>query len=146
MLATLLPWLADGLVLLGMLILTLALWSVLRMPDLYSNLHAASKAAALGLAPILIAAGIENGTVLLRGLLVLGFQLLTTPVSSHAIARGYWRQQSRAEQQPSLNQGRASQVAAPEGLDNVRCWKGDVRRSTTSPLRDTRNSERHSHI
>ena len=108
MLATLLPWLADGLVFLGVLILTLALWGVLRMPDLYSSLHAASKAAALGLAPILIAAGIENGTILLRGLLVLGFLLLTTPVSSHAIARGYWRQQSRAEQQPVAQSGQSS--------------------------------------
>src|SRR5690606_40749253 len=102
MFTALLPWLADALVLIGLVILTLAMWGVLRMPDLYTSLHAASKAAALGLAPILIAAGIENRTILLRGLLVLGFLLLTTPVSSHALARGYWRRHlNAARQSPS---------------------------------------------
>lgn len=108
MFATFLPWLADALVLLGLVILTLALWGVLRMPDLYTSLHAASKGAALGLAPILIAAGIDNRTILLRGLLVLGFLLLTTPVSSHAIARGYWRRNSNAARHSSSESGRGS--------------------------------------
>ncbi|CCF84738.1 monovalent cation/H(+) antiporter subunit G [Nitrolancea hollandica] len=112
MVAMLLPWLADALVLVGLVILTLALWGVLRMPDLYTSLHAASKAAALGLAPILIAAGIDNRTILLRGLLVLGFLLLTTPVSSHAIARGYWRRHSKAAWQPSSESLRGSGTAS----------------------------------
>lgn len=110
--ALLLPWLADGLVLIGLVILTLALWGVLRMPDLFTSLHAASKAAALGLAPILIAAGIDNRTILLRGLLVLGFLLLTTPVSSHAIARGYWRRNSKGSGQPSSGSVRGSGMAS----------------------------------
>lgn len=90
MLTVLVPWVADALVLLGLLILTISLWGVVRMPDLYTSLHAASKGAALGLAPIMIAAGLENVTILLRGLLVLAFLLVTTPVGSHAIARSYW--------------------------------------------------------
>lgn len=121
MFATLLPWLADALVVIGLVILTLALWGVLRMPDLYTSLHAASKAAALGLAPILIAAGIENRTILLRGLLVLGFLLLTTPVSSHAIARGYWRRNSNAARQLASEAGRGSGTtsAVDDGLSST---------------------------
>ncbi len=112
MFTALLPWLADALVLIGLVILTLALWGVLRMPDLYTSLHAASKAAALGLAPILIAAGIDNRTILLRGLLVLGFLLLTTPVSSHAIARGYWRRLPSVAWQPNSESLRRSGTAS----------------------------------
>ena len=146
MLATLLPWLADGLVLLGMLILTLALWGVLRMPDLYSSLHAASKAAALGLAPILIAAGIEKERSFCAVCWCSGS--CCSPRRSPPM-RSRWGPSVSSRgpsSSPSLNQGRAPQLAAPAGTDNVRCWKGDVRRSTTYPLRDAGNSERHSHF
>lgn len=98
MLEMVLPWVADALVLLGLAILTLSLWGVLRMPDLYTSLHAASKSVVFGLAPLLIAAGIDNRAVLLRGLLVLLFLVLTAPVSSHAIARAYWRYHDRPRQ------------------------------------------------
>lgn len=90
MISELLPWVADALVVIGLLILTLSLWGVLRMPDLFTSLHAASKGVVLGVAPIIVAAGIEDLTILLRGLLVIAFLLLTTPVGSHAIARAYW--------------------------------------------------------
>lgn len=95
MLAAMVPWLADALVIVGLVVLTLGMWGVLRMPDLYASLHASSKTIALGLAPLLIAAGLENRTILLRGLLVLAFLVLTAPVSSAAIARSYWRQYDR---------------------------------------------------
>ena len=96
MLAALLPWLADVLVIVGLLVLTISLWGVLRMPDLYTSLHAWSKATVLGVAPLLLAAGVESQTILLRGLLVLACLLLTAPVSAHAIARAHWRKEQRA--------------------------------------------------
>lgn len=91
MLEAVVPWVADALVLLGLLILTLAVWGVLRMGNVYNSLHASSKTTALGLGPLLIAAGLENETILLRGLLVLGFLILTAPVAASSIARAYWR-------------------------------------------------------
>src|SRR5215207_67380 len=42
------PYLADALVLLGVLVMTLGVYGVIRMPDTYTRLHAASKAAFLG--------------------------------------------------------------------------------------------------
>lgn len=92
--SALLPWIADALVILGLVVLTISIGGVLRMPDLFRSLHAASIATAFGVGPLLIAAGMQNGTILLRGLLVLGFMLLTSPVSAHAIARSYWRTES----------------------------------------------------
>ena len=94
--AAIVPWLADALVVLGLLVLTTSVWGVLRMPDLFRSLHAASTATALGVGPLLLAAGLENGAILLRGLLVLGFMLLTSPVSAHKIAQAARRSEDRA--------------------------------------------------
>lgn len=96
--AAILPWLADALVILGLLVLTVTIWGVVRMPDLFRSLHAASTATVLGVGPLLVAAGLGNGTILLRGLLVLGFLFLTAPVASHAIARAYRRTEERGRQ------------------------------------------------
>lgn len=114
MLASLLPWLADVLVILGLLVLTISLVGVLRMPDLYTSLHAWSKATVLGVAPLLLAAGVESQTILLRGLLVLGFLLLTAPVASHVIARAHWRKEQRAATEADVQASEITSSAARE--------------------------------
>ncbi len=106
--AAIIPWLADILVVTGLLVLTVSLWGVARMPDLFRSLHAASTATALGVGPLLVAAGLQDGTILLRGMLVLGFMLLTAPVSAHAIARAYRRSERRAESGATPPPSRAS--------------------------------------
>lgn len=64
---------------------------VIRFPDVYTRLHASTKAATLGIAGIMIGAFIflyaEHGIV--SGKLILGiiFVLLTAPVSAHMIGR-----------------------------------------------------------
>lgn len=82
------PFVADALVLAGVLVLTLAVWGLLRLPDTFARLHAASKAAALGVA-LLLASALTTGQLdmAVRALVVLVFLCITTPVSSHAIAR-----------------------------------------------------------
>ncbi|MCO5177840.1 MAG: monovalent cation/H(+) antiporter subunit G [Thermomicrobiales bacterium] len=113
--AELLPWIADVLVILGLVVLTISIGGVLRMPDLFRSLHAASIATAFGVGPLLIAAGMQNGTILLRGLLVLGFMLLTSPVSAHAIARSYWRTESYgAASSTAATAAAQKQEAAPQ--------------------------------
>lgn len=64
---------------------------IFRFPDVYTRLHAATKASTLGIASILVGAFIflyvEHGIV--SGKLILGivFILLTAPVSGHMISR-----------------------------------------------------------
>lgn len=84
-------WLASGLVIGGLLILTLAVYGMFRMPDLYTRLHAVSKSVFLGVIPLLLAAALTgDGAIIARAVLIGAFLLLTTPVSSHVIARaGY---------------------------------------------------------
>lgn len=62
---------------------------ILRLPDLYTRTHAASKAGTLGAGLALIAIAIYSldGSVALRALAGFVFFLLTAPVSAHLLAR-----------------------------------------------------------
>ena len=80
--------LADGLVLLGLFIMTLAVFGLIRKPDIYTQLHAASKAVILGVVPILLSVVLLGDPAInVRVFLIACFILLTTPVSAHAIGR-----------------------------------------------------------
>ena len=79
---------ADGLVLLGLFIMTLAVIGLFRMPDIYTQLHAASKAVVVGVIPILLSVVfIGDPVISARTFLIACFILLTTPVAAHAIGR-----------------------------------------------------------
>ena len=82
-------WVADGLVLVGVVIMTLGVVGVVRMPDIYAKLHAASKAVFLGVI-VLCGATFVTGeaAIIARAVLIAAVLLLTTPVASHAIGRG----------------------------------------------------------
>jgi multicomponent Na+:H+ antiporter subunit G len=64
---------------------------ILRFPDLYTRLHAASKSGTLGVASILIGSFLfflfEENVVSGKLLLGIIFVLLTAPVSGHMLAR-----------------------------------------------------------
>lgn len=96
MIQMVLPWIADGLILLGMLILSIAIYGMVWMPDLYTRLHAASKAAVLGVIPLLIAASTTGDPAMIyRAILIAIFLLFTTPVAAHAIAQAAYVQRER---------------------------------------------------
>ena len=82
-------WIADILVVFGVVIMTLGVVGVVRMPDVYAKLHAASKAVFLGVI-VLCGATFATGdpAIIARATLIAIMLLLTTPVASHAIGRG----------------------------------------------------------
>lgn len=79
--------------LLGALLALIAAIGVLRLPDLLSRMHAATKPQVLGLWLILIGLGFRLREPEAIGLLVLIglFQLLTTPVANHMVGRASFR-------------------------------------------------------
>jgi multicomponent Na+:H+ antiporter subunit G len=88
----------DALVVLGTLVMTLGVYGMIRMPDLYTRIHAASKAVVLGVSVLLIAGTVRSeGPIIMRLLLLCGVLLLTTPVASHAIARAGYLQHERMQ-------------------------------------------------
>ncbi|MFW5896227.1 MAG: monovalent cation/H(+) antiporter subunit G [archaeon] len=67
---------------------------VIRLPDLYTRTHAASKSDTLGVV-LSIGAGtlvFESGSMRLKALALLLFMLVTTPTATHAIARAAFDQ------------------------------------------------------
>ncbi len=82
------PYLADALVVLGVLVMTIGVYGVVRLPDAYTRLHAAGKAVFLGIMPLLLASALTgNPEVTPRVFLIAFFLLVTTPVSAHVIGR-----------------------------------------------------------
>jgi len=79
---------ADLLVVLGLLVTTLGVAGMFRLPDVYSQLHAAGKAVFLGVVSLLVASlAAGDGSAAARAVIIALFLLLTTPVGAHAIAR-----------------------------------------------------------
>jgi multicomponent Na+:H+ antiporter subunit G len=80
------------LLLLGASLMLLAGVGILRMPDLFTRMHVATKSATLGVGCIILGVAIFFGelAVYARGLLVILFFLLTAPVGAHLLGRaGY---------------------------------------------------------
>ena len=81
-------WVSDVLVLLGLAIMTVGVYGVFRFPDVYTQLHASSKAAFLGVVALLLAAAIEGEQgIVARTALIVVLLALTTPVAAHAVAQ-----------------------------------------------------------
>lgn len=92
---------ADALTLLGLLLLTVGVYGVVRLPDVYTQLHSASKAGFLGVAALLAAASVSgDGAIIARALLIVALLAVTTPVAAHAVARA-----ARRRGEPMRTQG-----------------------------------------
>lgn len=72
--------------------MSIAAIGLLRLPDLYTRMHAVTKAGTLGIGLVLVAAAVAFAdlSVAARAVVALLFVLLTAPVSAHMIGRaGY---------------------------------------------------------
>lgn len=86
---TVLQYIAGTAMLLGAFFSLLAAIGILRLPDLYTRMHAASKVGAMGSGLMFLAISVValDSAVLLRAIVGFVFILLTTPVSAHLLAR-----------------------------------------------------------
>jgi multicomponent Na+:H+ antiporter subunit G len=88
----------DTLVIFGTIVMTLGVFGMIRMPDLYTRIHAASKAVVLGVAVLLVAGTVRSeGPIIMRLVLLFVVLLITTPVASHAIGRAGYLQHERMQ-------------------------------------------------
>ncbi len=78
-----------ALLVLGAIALLLAAVGVMRMPDVYMRMQAATKASPLGIICIMLAAAFHFGevSVVARALATIMFFFITTPVTAQLIAR-----------------------------------------------------------
>lgn len=77
------------LLILGALFALSAAIGLVRLPDLYTRMHSASKAGTVGSGLLLFAAGLYSGDLAIIARAIAGFifLLLTAPVSAHLLAR-----------------------------------------------------------
>jgi multicomponent Na+:H+ antiporter subunit G len=82
------PYLADALVILGLFVMTVGVYGVIRMPDTYTRLHATSKAVFLGVISLCASSAVTGDPdIIYRAILIAAFLIVTTPISALAIAR-----------------------------------------------------------
>jgi multicomponent Na+:H+ antiporter subunit G len=80
----------SGALLVGTAFIVISAIGLLRLPDVYSRMHAVTKATTLGLAGILTASavnGLAAGQNVIGELLTMWFVFMTNPVGGHMIAR-----------------------------------------------------------
>ncbi len=82
-------FITAALLLIGGVFILLAAVGVLRMPDLFTRMQAATKATTLGSGCLLVAVAVYFGDfgVTARALAVVAFIVLTAPVAAHMIGR-----------------------------------------------------------
>ena len=85
--------LSAVLMLTGVALTVIAAVGLVRLPDLFSRMHAATKTTTLGLALVLLGAAlrVENGGDAAKLLLVGAFTFLTAPVGAHVLGRSAYR-------------------------------------------------------
>lgn len=89
MIVSLLQYMAGVAMLIGAIFGLLAAIGIIRLPDVYTRMHAASKAGTMGSGLMLFALALVafDGAVILRAIAGFTFLLLTGPVSAHLLAR-----------------------------------------------------------
>ncbi|MBU2089677.1 MAG: monovalent cation/H(+) antiporter subunit G, partial [Alphaproteobacteria bacterium] len=89
MMALLLDAFAAALILVGGVIMSIAALGILRLPDVFMRMHAATKAGVVGSGLILLGAGfaLESVPSVLTAMAGVLLLLATTPIASHALGR-----------------------------------------------------------
>lgn len=80
---------AGVMILIGSFFVFVAAVGILRMPDVYVRMHAATKAGTLGSGLLLLAVAVqaESLDVVLRAVAAVLFLIVTTPVAAHLLGR-----------------------------------------------------------
>lgn len=121
-------YLAAALILIGSAFALTAAVGLLRLPDLYTRMHAASKVGTLGSCAVLLALAVhaDDPAISLRALAGVMFFLLTAPISSHLLAKaahtvGYplWTGSMRDDLRSAMDE-RLEQADGPADLQQSR--------------------------
>ena len=103
---------AAGFLLVGLLFLLVAAFGIVRLPDVYLRLHAATKGPTLGIIGMLLAVALHlpSGAVLAKVLATIAFSFVAMPIGSHLLAKAALRSG------PRYWQGTLSDEHAEDGV------------------------------
>jgi multicomponent Na+:H+ antiporter subunit G len=87
---------AEILITIGTFFLMVGAIGLIRLPDMFTRMHAATKCTTLGaMCTLLGVALIMQGSVAVKAVLIIIFIVLGNPTSAHAIARAAYRSGTR---------------------------------------------------
>lgn len=127
-------WLSSLFLVGGAVLCLLAAAGVLRLPDFFMRMHAATKAGVVGCGLVLIGAGFADGTLgtWVKVGVALVFLLLTTPVAGHLLGRAayvggapLWEGTASDDLQPVLPRGQFGAAARASRDTDPRSLGGD---------------------
>lgn len=111
MIGTLLEVVASVLMLLGLALATIGLYGLLRMPDIFHQLHPAGLISGISVILVLLGSlATGNADIITSAILVIAFVLVTAPLSGHAIAEAALHR-SRLLEAPPEGPGPAASAA-----------------------------------
>lgn len=97
----------NALLLLSCGIMTLGVVGIIRMPDIYTKLHGASKSVFLGVVMICVAESfISTPEMKMRLVLISLMVVLTTPLASHAIGHSAYVMHERMETPGAIDESK----------------------------------------
>lgn len=82
----LVAWLAIGAIVLGTLFSVVGVVGFVRLPDIYTRLHATGKVSVFGVSILLLGAKVLDASGIGKAIVLIAFLVLAGPVLSHAIA------------------------------------------------------------
>lgn len=88
----------DAMLIVSLLVMTLGIAGIWRMPDIYTKLHGASKSVFLGVVVMALSTTVvAEEAIIHRVVLLILLVVVTTPISSHVIGRAAYIMQERME-------------------------------------------------
>ena len=98
-------FIASMVLLIGAIFTFIAALGMVRMPDIFCRMHAATKAGAFGASLIMLGVilSMPQLRVVIQGILIVVFFYLTAPVAAHMIARVAMIKDPKSQKQASTN-------------------------------------------
>lgn len=109
-----------GLLVLGAFMMFLTGLGIYRMPDVFTRMHAATKASSLGVALLLLAAILvfRDPMVLTKSIVTILFIFLTAPVAAHLLGRAAYVRRTALWQHSVVDEARGKIAASSAVQDN----------------------------
>lgn len=120
-------WIAGALFVSGAFLMFLTGLGLLRMPDVFMRMHAATKGASLGVALLLLGAALVFGetAIVTKSLVTIVFIFLTAPVAGHLLGRAAYASRTPLWEGSVMDEGRGKIGIPPANPARPDCAEED---------------------
>jgi len=111
-------WVIGALLVAGAFLMFLTGVGLLRMPDIFTRMHAATKSASLGVALLLLAAALffQETMVVTKAVVTIAFIFLTAPVAASLLGRAAYARRTPLWEHSVMDEGRDHIAVRPGPL------------------------------